>query len=85
MLFRSEREEAEAAAETSGLDHQLNAARDEYSGQQTGYAELKSLLARAEETYSHYKSDHADALKAAAKTDLPISDEARRLNRARAR
>jgi hypothetical protein len=28
---------------------------------------------------------HADALKAAAKTDLPISDEARRLNRARAR
>jgi hypothetical protein len=28
---------------------------------------------------------HADALKAAAKTVLPISDEARRLNRARAR
>ena len=28
---------------------------------------------------------HADALKAAAKTNLPISDEARRLNRARAR
>ena len=28
---------------------------------------------------------HADALKAAAKTDLPISEEARRLNRARAR
>ena len=28
---------------------------------------------------------HAEALKAAAKTDLPISDEARRLNRARAR
>jgi hypothetical protein len=28
---------------------------------------------------------HADALKAAARTDLPISDEARRLNRARAR
>ncbi len=28
---------------------------------------------------------HAQALRAAAKTDLPISDEARRLNRARAR
>jgi hypothetical protein len=28
---------------------------------------------------------HADALKAAAKTDLPISGGARRLNRARAR
>jgi hypothetical protein len=28
---------------------------------------------------------HAEALKAAAKTELPISDEARRLNRARAR
>jgi hypothetical protein len=28
---------------------------------------------------------HVDALKAAAKTNLPISDEARRLNRARAR
>jgi hypothetical protein len=28
---------------------------------------------------------HADALEAAAKTDLPISDLARRLNRARAR
>jgi hypothetical protein len=28
---------------------------------------------------------HADALKSAAKTDLPISDEARRLNRARTR
>ena len=28
---------------------------------------------------------HADALKAAARTDLPISDEARRLNQARAR
>ena len=28
---------------------------------------------------------HGDAVKAAAKTDLPISDEARRLNRARAR
>jgi hypothetical protein len=29
--------------------------------------------------------DHVKALKAAAKTDLPISDKARRLNRARAR
>jgi hypothetical protein len=29
--------------------------------------------------------DHAKAIKAAAQTDLPISDEARRLNRARAR
>jgi hypothetical protein len=28
---------------------------------------------------------HAEAVKAAAKTELPISDEARRLNRARAR
>jgi hypothetical protein len=28
---------------------------------------------------------HAEALKAAARTELPISDEARRLNRARAR
>jgi hypothetical protein len=28
---------------------------------------------------------HVDALKAAAKTDLPISDVARRVNRARAR
>jgi hypothetical protein len=32
-----------------------------------------------------HQGSHADALKAAAKTELPISDEARRLNRARAR
>ena len=30
----------------------------------------------------HHQGSHADALKAAAKTELPISDEARRLNRA---
>ena len=29
--------------------------------------------------------NHVEAIKAAAKTELPISDEARRLNRARAR
>jgi hypothetical protein len=29
--------------------------------------------------------NHAEAIKNAAKTELPISDEARRLNRARAR
>ena len=66
QIERLEREEAGAAAETSALDQQLNAARDEYAGQQTGYGELKSHLALAEETYSHYKSDHGNAVKAAA-------------------
>ena len=32
-----------------------------------------------------HEGKHAAAIKAAAKTDLPISEEARRLNRARAR
>ncbi len=33
----------------------------------------------------HASGKHAEAVKNAAKTTLPISDEARRLNRARAR
>jgi hypothetical protein len=44
----------------------------------------KSQIPREYEELRHQGS-HVDALKAAAKTELPISDEARRLNRARAR
>ena len=43
----------------------MNGARDEYAGQQTGFGHLKTRLAEAGETYSRYKLDHANAVKAA--------------------
>ncbi len=49
------------------------------------------LKGRIDATVSHEYEElraggkHAEALKAAARTEMPISDEARRLNRARAR
>src|SRR5262249_54400923 len=53
-------------AAASGLEQQLNRAREEYAGQQTGFGELKTCLAEAEETHSRYKLDHANAIKSAA-------------------
>ena len=63
---RLQREEGEARQETSALEHQLDTAREEYAGQQTGFGELKTRLAQAEEWYSRSRIDHASALKAAA-------------------
>jgi hypothetical protein len=45
---------------------------------------IDSIIPHEYEELSRQGS-HSEALKAAAKTELPISDEARRLNRARAR
>jgi hypothetical protein len=45
---------------------------------------IDATIAHEYEELRH-EGKHAAAIKAAAKTDLPISDEARRLNRARAR
>jgi hypothetical protein len=45
---------------------------------------IDSIIPHEYEELRHQGS-HVEALKAAAKTELPISDEARRLNRARAR
>src|SRR5207244_2634539 len=66
QIDRLRRDEADAREETSALEEQLKAARDEYREQQTGFGELKTRLARAEEAHSHYKLDHANAVKAAA-------------------
>src|SRR5207244_12664249 len=58
--------EGDAREEASVLELQLNNARDEYAGQETGFGQLKTRLAEAEETHSRYKVDHASAVKAAA-------------------
>jgi chromosome segregation protein len=65
-LERLENEEGEARAAVSAIEEQLNTAREEYAGQQTGFGQLKSRLAEAEETYSRYKVDHANAVRSAA-------------------
>src|SRR3989475_3703572 len=66
QIDRLQREEAEAREETAALEEHLKGAREEYRGQQTGFGELKTQLAEAEEAYSHYKLEHANATKAAA-------------------
>jgi chromosome segregation protein len=63
QMERLGREEAEAERETTDLRSQLTAALEEYTGQQTGFIELKTRLAEAEEAHSRYKIDHAEALK----------------------
>jgi chromosome segregation protein len=66
QIQRLEREEAEAQEQAAALEQQLAAARDEYAGQQTGFGQLKSQLAEAEEACSKNKLDHVDAVKRAA-------------------
>ena len=59
------REESEARDEALDLDKRLNAARDEHSGQQTSFSQLKNQLREAEETHSRCKTEHAGVVKAA--------------------
>jgi chromosome segregation protein len=66
QMERLEREQSEARDQTAELEQQLIAARDEYSGQQLGFGELKTRLAEAENTHSQNKLDHATAVKTAA-------------------
>jgi chromosome segregation protein len=66
QIERLQREEAEARGETAAFEGQLNTARDEYSGQQTGFGHLKNQLAESEGFHSKNKLDHANAVKAAA-------------------
>jgi chromosome segregation protein len=66
QIERLVREEAEARDQAGALQQLLDAARDEYSGQQTGFSQLKTQLAQAEETHSRNKLGHASAIKAAA-------------------
>jgi chromosome segregation protein len=63
---RLEREEGEAGAQAAEFSAQLNAAREEHSGRQVGFGQLKNRLHEAEETHSRYKREHSDAVKAAA-------------------
>jgi len=63
---RLERDEAAARTQVSDAEIQLNTARDEHSGQQAGFGQLKNELHAAEETYSEYKTGHADAVQIAA-------------------
>ena len=65
-IERLENEEAGARTAAVALEEQWNTAREEYAGQQTGFGQLKTRLAEAEETCSHYKLDHANAVKTAA-------------------
>ncbi|PYS56151.1 MAG: hypothetical protein DMG13_00805, partial [Acidobacteria bacterium] len=63
---RLESEEATARTQVSDVEIQLNTAREEHSGQQAGFDQLKNQLHAAEETYSKYKTGHADAVQIAA-------------------
>ena len=66
QIERLEREEAEARTQASDFEGQLNAAREEHSGRQAGFADLKNSLQQGEETYSRLKIEHAGGVKAAA-------------------
>lgn len=66
QVQRLEREEAEARSEAAGIEQQLNTAREEHSGQQAGFNELKAGLQRGEHELSRFKAEHAEAVKAAA-------------------
>ena len=67
QIDRLQREEAEARAQTAALEHQLTAARDEYSGQQAGFGRTaRPALQEAEQASRPGKTDHATAVKAAA-------------------
>jgi chromosome segregation protein len=66
QIEKLEHEEGDARTALSALEKQLNGARDEYAGQQAGFGHLTTRLAEAEETFSRYKLDHANAVKAAA-------------------
>src|SRR5205814_7073784 len=48
------------------LEQQVSEAQNEYAGQQSGFADLKTQLQRADESYAQNKVDHASAVKAAA-------------------
>ncbi len=66
QIERLEREEAEARGQALAFEQQLSAARQEYSGQQTGFGRLKHGLEESEEACSKNKAGHEDAVKAAA-------------------
>ncbi len=66
QIERLEQEQSEAREQASVLERQLNAAREEYAGQQTGFGALQADLREAEETHSRYKVEHANAMTAAA-------------------
>ena len=66
QMERLEREQGEAREQTSVLEQQLNAAREEYAGQQTGFGALQANLKQAEETFCRYKVEHTNAVAAAA-------------------
>jgi len=66
QIERLEREASEAREQTAALEEQLNAAREEYAGQQTGFGALRTKLREAEETHYRVKIEHANALRAAA-------------------
>src|SRR3989475_6618312 len=61
QIERLEREEGEAREQASVLEGQLNAAREEYAGQQTGFGALQTNLREAEETHARYKVENANA------------------------
>jgi chromosome segregation protein len=80
QIERLEREETEAREQASVLEAQLNTAREEYSGQQVGFGELKRQLLSSEESYAKNRSDHASAVKAAAEAKAHEESIRHRLN-----
>jgi chromosome segregation protein len=66
QVERLQREEAEARTQAAVVQGRLNAAREEHSGRQAGFAELKTSLQEAEHTNSRLKAEHSVLSKAAA-------------------
>ena len=66
QIDRLEREETEAREHVAILEQQLNAARDDYAGQQAGFGLLKYQSADADEAFAKNRLDHANAVRAAA-------------------
>jgi chromosome segregation protein len=66
QIERLEVEEADARTQAGVLEQQVSEAQNEYAGQQSGFAHLKTQLQQAEESYAQNKLDHANAVKAAA-------------------
>src|SRR5262245_1328408 len=65
-IERLQREEEDARTQAAEVETRLNAAREEYSGRQAGFAEIKTSLQEAEHTGTRLKTEHSLLVKAAA-------------------
>jgi len=66
QVTRLKREEEEATSQSAELELQLNATKDEHSGQQAGFTQLKGRFKETDSALVTYKKDHGLAVAAAA-------------------